>query len=192
MSNPKLLLATESPYKVRLLNRLKVPFRAEASLVDESSIKGETPIQLTKRLAYAKATKLFKQYPNYTILATDQNAGIGHQILQKPKTIDRAVKMLTKMADQSIVFYTSIALIQSGIAKSHTEEVTVHVRPLTKREIISYVTEDRPLDCVGSFKIESLGISLFKSIDSRDPTALEGLPLIKVSYWLREIGLMKP
>ena len=192
MPDYKLLLATESPRKIELLKRLQVPFQIEAAAIDEFPFRGENTKSMTERLAMKKAKLLSGRYPLNAILATDQSASISGHLLNKPETIQKARSTLRKISGQTIIFYTSAIMIFEGTIKRHTEETIVKVRRLEEQEIIRYIDKDQPLNCSGAFKVESLGISLFQSIESNDPTALEGLPLIQVAQWLREIGWVIP
>ena len=193
MPNHPLLFATESRYKIALLKRLRIPFTTEAPNLDESPVFQEHPRDLSQRLAKHKALHLRDRYPNHAILAADQAAGCQGQILAKPESFERAVAQLRLIAGQRVEFHTSVCLDAPTCAlKQHTETVTVVVRPLSDDEIERYLKADEPLDCAGSFKVESLGIGLFDAVESRDPTALEGLPLIQVAQWFRDIGLKVP
>ncbi|MDC1319312.1 Maf family protein [Litorivicinus sp.] len=193
MSEHKLLLATESDYKIILLSRLGITFESCAPHIDETPFENEQARALSRRLATTKAMALRAQYCDHIILAADQSAGIGDLFLGKPGTEANAVKMLTKLSGQCVLFHTSIYLYTPNAdPKLHTETVTVRMRCLSQSEIIRYVATEQPLDCAGSFKVEQLGISLFNEILSLDPTALEGLPLVKVSQWLRELEFQIP
>lgn len=193
MLNHPLLLATESQYKIALLKRLNTPFETQPAHIDETPAPHEHPRDLTTRLARQKALSLQATYPSHWILAGDQAAGIDGEMLDKPRTMDRAMDQLRSISGRHIDFYTSIALLgPERTVREHTETVTVSVRTLTPEEIERYVRLDQPLDCAGSFKVEALGISLFSAVNSQDPTALEGLPLITVAHWLRDIGLHIP
>lgn len=193
MLNHPLLFATESRYKIALLKRLNIAFDNEPAHLDETPMEHEDPGDLSRRLARAKAEHVWAKYPHRCILAGDQAAGLGDGILSKPGSIEEAMMQLTRMSGQRISFHTSICLLHpSEQPREHTEVVTAQLRRISADEIRRYVLIEQPLDCAGSFKVEALGISLFSAIESRDPTALEGLPLIQLAQWLREIGFQAP
>lgn len=191
--NHKLLLATESQYKKNILKRLQIDFLSEAPEIDETPLRGESAKALTERLARTKATVVALRHPDKIVISTDQSASIFGDILEKPKEETKALKMLETLSGQQVSFFTTVGFSAPGQSvKLHTEEVVVTFRQLEEAEILRYVARDRPLDCAGSFKVEGIGIGLFNTVESRDPTALEGLPLIRLCQWLRDHGFKIP
>lgn len=191
--NRELILASESRYKKKILDRLRIAFSTTAPTIDETPRSGESARALSRRLAQRKAETVANHYPNATVISTDQAAKVDSIILGKPDTNQNACDMLQKLSGKTVSFFTSVAMIQPNAScLTHTEEVIVTLRQLEDHEIARYVKADMPLDCAGSFKVESLGISLFTSVKSEDPTALEGLPLIRLCQWLRDQGFEIP
>ena len=191
--NRELILASESRYKKKILDRLRIAFSTTAPTIDETPRSGESAHTLSRRLAQRKAETVANHYPNATVISTDQAAEVDSIILGKPRTNQNACDMLQKLSGKTVSFFTSVGMIQPNAScLTHTEEVIVTLRPLEDHEIARYVKADMPLDCAGSFKVESLGISLFTSVKSEDPTALEGLPLIRLCQWLRDQGFEIP
>ena len=191
--NHKLVLATESQYKKNILKRLQIDFLSDAPKIDETPLQGESAKALTERLARTKATSIATRHPNKIVISTDQSASVFGEILEKPREETKALNMLKTLSGQQVSFFTTIGFSAPGQSvKLHTEEVVVTFRQLEEAEILRYVARDQPLDCAGSFKVESLGIGLFHAVESRDPTALEGLPLIRLCQWLRDHGFETP
>ena len=191
--NRELILASESRYKKKILNRLRIAFSTTAPTIDETPRSGDSAHALSRRLAQRKAETVANHHPNATVISTDQAAEVDGIILGKPVTSQNACDMLQKLSGKTVSFFTSVGMIQPNAScLIHTEEVIVTLRQLEDHEITRYVKADMPLDCAGSFKVESLGISLFTSVKSEDPTALEGLPLIRVCQWLRDQGFEIP
>lgn len=191
--NRELILASESRYKKKILDRLRIAFSTTAPTIDETPRSGESARDLSRRLAQQKAETVANRHPNATVISTDQAAEVDGIILGKPGTNQNAFDMLQTLSGKTVSFFTSVGMIQpSASCLIHTEEVIVTLRQLEDQEIMRYVNADMPLDCAGSFKVESLGISLFTSVKSEDPTALEGLPLIRLCQWLRDQGFEIP
>ncbi|MEC8126054.1 MAG: Maf family nucleotide pyrophosphatase [Pseudomonadota bacterium] len=191
--NQELILASESRYKKKILDRLHIAFSTTAPWIDETPGSGESARALSRRLAQQKVETVANRHPNAIVISTDQAAEVNGIVLGKPGTQQNARAMLHKLSGKTVSFFTSIGMIQPNAScLIHTEEVIVTLRQLEDREITRYVKADMPLDCAGSFKVESLGISLFKSVKSEDPTALEGLPLIQLCQWLRDQGIEIP
>lgn len=190
----RLVLASTSPYRRQLLERFGQRFTVAAPDVDESPLPGETPVDLVNRLARAKAEVVARRNPKSIVIGSDQVAVFGREILGKPGNPERCIEQLKAVSGQRLTFNTAVHVIQSdsGTNESHLDVTTVHFRKLTDDEIARYVARERPVNCAGGFKAEALGISLFERIDSQDPTALIGLPLIWVSAALRRAGLALP
>lgn len=189
----RLLLASTSPYRRELLNRLRVPFQVAAPNLDESPAPGESPSALASRLAHAKATALLASNPDAWILGSDQVAAVGQRLLGKPGGQPQAMAQLMGMSGRSVEFLTAVSLVNGNGHHIHALDVTtVRFRTLDEDTVRRYVDAEQPYDCAGSFKAEGLGIALFESIASRDPTALIGLPLIATARMLRQAGFAIP
>lgn len=189
---PPLILASTSRYRRELLERLRLPFHISRPDVDEQPAPGEIPSALASRLAMAKAVAIAAQQPDAWIIGADQVAALGSESLGKPGTRDTAIAQLTAMSGRQVHFHTAICLLRETVMLEAADLTVVQFRSLQADEIQRYVDTEQPLDCAGSFKAEGLGISLFESISSDDPTALVGLPLIAVSRMLREAGFSVP
>jgi septum formation protein len=191
---PGLVLASTSPYRRALLERLKVTFRVMAPICDESLLKAEesNPVRLAERLAHMKAASLCKHDPRATFIGGDQVVSFQGQIFGKPLTAERAVEQLMSLSGQTHELITAMVVLKGARVFSHTDVTKLHMRPLSRREIERYVASEHPLDCAGSYKIESQGIVLFERIESEDQTAVSGLPLIALVSILRLIGFEIP
>jgi septum formation protein len=195
-----LVLASESQYRRALLERLSVPFSTQSPNVDESAMAGENPAALAQRLAAAKANSvkhlLHEQHGDSTpiVIASDQVAALGNTQLHKPGTRELATSQLQAMSGLNVSFYTALHMIDgdTGATFCTLDNTVARLRSLSDEEIERYIEHDKPLDCAGSFKVESLGISLFDSVTTDDPTALVGLPMIAVARGLRRFGVSVP
>ena len=187
----RLILGSTSRYRRELLQRLQIPFEVVSPEVDESQLSGETPGQLARRLALAKARAVATNFPNAVVIGSDQVADLAGQALGKPGSHARAVAQLRLMRGQSLVFHTAVAVVcrESGFEQTDLAAVTVQFRALSDLEIENYLLAEQPYDCAGSAKSEGLGIALLDSIASDDPTALVGLPLIRTCRMLRDAGV---
>ena len=188
----KLILASTSPYRMALLKRLRVPFGTVDPQIDETPLEGEPPEYRARRLATLKADAVTTQ--GALVLGSDQVACLDGEILRKPVTHEAAVRQLTRCSGRIVRFWTAVSLKHTATLWRGDRVVTcdVRFRDITALEAERYVELDQPLDCAGSFKWESLGITLFRAIETDDPTALEGLPLIAVCDLLRDAGLPLP
>jgi septum formation protein len=186
-----LILASTSPYRAAQLARIGIEFRVEASLIGESPVSGETHGDRALRLAHAKASAVARKFPGAWVLGSDQVADCNGSIHDKPGDASRATKQLQASSGQAVVFHTAVVLRHddSGVALSHLDRTTVRFRALSDAEIAAYVLRDKPFDCAGGFRSEGLGIALFDAIETHDPTALVGLPLIWVAGALRTAGI---
>ncbi|EBA9644317.1 septum formation inhibitor Maf [Salmonella enterica] len=184
---PRLILASTSPWRRALLEKLTIPFECAAPEVDEPPIQGEAPRQLVLRLAQAKAQSLAHRYPAHLIIGSDQICVLDGEITGKPLTEENARQQLLKARGNIVTFYTGLALYNSatGHLQTEVEPFDVHFRHLSETEIEDYVRKERPLHCAGSFKSEGLGIALFERLEGRDPNTLIGLPLIALCQMLR-------
>ncbi len=187
----ELILASTSPYRRKLLERLQIPFRCEPPGVDESVGPDLPPDELAGRLAQAKCRAVAERFPDALVIGSDQVAALGDLILGKPGSHERARQQLLACSGQRLDFFTGVALehLHSGHHESRVERFSVDFRTLTGPEIEDYLHRDQPFDCAGSFKWEGLGISLFRRLVGADPTALEGLPLIALTDMLSAAGL---
>ena len=190
MAAPPLVLASTSRYRRELLQRLRCPFDVIAPEVDESPLPGERPPDLALRLALAKARAVAALRPDSIIIGSDQVADADGQAIGKPGNHARAVAQLQTMRGRQVLFHTAVAVVHraAGFERCELVSVTVRFRHLGDDEIESYLRLEQPYDCAGSAKCETLGIALLESIDSDDPTALVGLPLIRTSALLRAAG----
>ncbi|HFZ8995895.1 TPA: nucleoside triphosphate pyrophosphatase [Citrobacter freundii] len=184
---PELILASTSPWRRALLEKLTIPFECAAPEVDETPIPGETPRQLVTRLAQAKAQALASRFPAHLIIGSDQVCVLDGEITGKPLTEENARRQLSKASGNIVTFYTGLALYNTatGHLQTEVEPFDVHFRHLSETEIADYVRKERPLYCAGSFKSEGLGIALFERLEGRDPNTLIGLPLIALCQMLR-------
>ncbi len=186
-----LILASTSRYRAALLERLGLPFRVAAPRVIEDLRPGETPAARALRLALAKAEAVAATHLDCWVLGSDQVADCDGRILEKPGTAENCREQLAACSGRSAAFFTAAVLTRGGNAsiKQHVDRTIVRFRNLSAADIARYVERDRPLDCAGGFRCEGLGIALFEGIESDDPTALIGLPLIWVAQALRGAGL---
>lgn len=189
---PDVILASSSPYRQQLLAQVRIHARCVAPNIDESPKSGETSEALALRLARAKAAAIANQWPNAIVIGSDQVASLEGRHLGKPGNAACAVAQLLAQSGKRVTFYTAVC-VQSGNTV-HADVVPTHVnfRILSEAEITRYVQQEKPFDCAGSFKSEGLGISLFDSLCSEDPSALVGLPLIRTLAFLREFGITVP
>ena len=186
-----LVLGSTSPYRRELLQRLQIPFEIAAPEVDETPHPGEAPRMLAQRLALAKARAVAHLFPDAVVIGSDQVADLSGIPLGKPGTHEKAVAQLRQMRGQTVVFQTAVSVVclESGFEENSLAAVSVTFRDLTDIEIENYLRAEQPYDCAGSAKSEGLGIALLASIDSDDPTALVGLPLIRTCQMLRAAGI---
>jgi septum formation protein len=191
---PDLVLASTSHYRRALLERLGVPFRARAPLVNEEDLKSPDldPRALAAMLATAKAESLDQEEPDATILGSDQLVAFEGRVFGKPGTLENAIAQLVTMSGRSHDLITALAVRHQGRTILHTDVTTLRMRRLNQAEIGRYVAADQPLDCAGSYKLEERGIALFERIDSADHTAITGLPLIALTTILRSLGFAIP
>ena len=186
-----LILASTSRYRRALLERLQLPFAVQAPGVDETPQAGEAPAALASRLALAKAAAVADAAPHAVVIGCDQVADLAGQALGKPGNYENAVSQLRSMRGQTVVFQTAMAVVcrNSGFCEEVLVPVRVAYRDATDAEIDFYLRAEEPYDCAGSVKSEGMGIALMHSIDNDDPTALIGLPLIRLSALLRRAGI---
>ncbi|MGD8497404.1 MAG: Maf family nucleotide pyrophosphatase [Chromatiales bacterium] len=187
----RLVLASSSPYRRALLERLQVPFDVVRPEVDEAVSPGEAPTDYVERLARRKAEASSGTYADALIIGSDQCAVLDGHILGKPQSRERARTQLADCAGRAVVFHTGLCVLDTRTNEAQIAEVpyTVHFRRLEPAAIEAYLDREAPYDCAGSFKAEGLGVALFERMEGEDPTALIGLPLIRLSAMLRRAGL---
>jgi septum formation protein len=185
-----LVLASTSPYRAELLRRLGLPFEAVAPGVDESPQGGELPGARALRLAHAKARAVAARHSGCWVIGSDQVADLEGRILGKPGDAGSCRAQLAAESGRVVVFHTAAVLLRQGAhSYEHVDLTSVRFRSLAASEIARYVELDRPFDCAGGFRSEGLGAALFESLETRDPAALVGLPLIWLAGALRNAGL---
>jgi septum formation protein len=197
-SPPKLILASTSKYRRELLQRLGLPFICAAPGVDETVQPGERPAALVARLALEKASAVAAAHPDAWVIGSDQaavrmDAADGETILGKPGSTSACIDQLRRCSGQTVTFLTAVAVLQKdAVPVEFTDTTRVMFRMLDEATIERYVAREMPLDCAGGFKSEGLGITLCESIVSVDPSALIGLPLIRLAATLRAVGYTLP
>lgn len=186
----RLILASTSVYRKRLLDRLGIPFTSEAPGVDEGE-SGDLPGEiLAPRLAEAKAEAVLGKFPDACVLGSDQIACLDGECFGKPGSEKAAVEQLERLCGKTHFLYTAVSLRTAKESFSHLDVTRLTMGKFDRKTLEAYVRRDNPVDCAGSYKIESAGISLFETVETKDPTAIEGLPLTVVSRWLRTLGLL--
>ena len=193
-NSPRIVLASTSRYRAELLRRLLADFEQRAPGTDEAALPGEAPDARAARLAAAKATAAADGLADVLVIGSDQVAELDGTLLDKPDSVANARAQLAASSGRTVHFHTALCLFdtRNGRQQVHVDHTRVHFRALDTEEIERYVAREQPLDCAGSFKCEGLGISLFERIDSEDPSALIGLPLIALARLLRATGIAVP
>lgn len=191
---PPIVLGSTSRYRAELLGRLLSGFSQAAPGTDEAAQADEPAAARALRLARAKAVAVASSHPGALIIGSDQVAECEGRVLDKPGSAEVAIQQLQACSGRTVQFHTAVCLhdTRNASEQTHTDLTRVVFRPLSPAEIERYVAREQPLDCAGSFKCEGLGISLFERIESDDPTALIGLPLIALARMLRHAGLPVP
>ena len=186
-----LILGSTSRYRSELLQRLRIPFEVHAPEVDETPRSDEAPPALAVRLAVEKARAVARNWPSAVVIGADQVADLNGQPLGKPGNHARATEQLRQMRGKTVIFQTAVAVVcvDTGFEQGSLAAVRVKFRDLSDDDIENYLLAEQPYDCAGSAKSEGLGIALLESIDSDDPTALIGLPLIRTCNLLRAAGI---
>jgi 7-methyl-GTP pyrophosphatase len=189
-----LILASTSRYRRALLERIAPPFEVQSPQVDEAPLEGEVPRARALRLSLAKARAVAEHHPKAIVIGSDQVAALGDRVLDKPGDEETCRRQLAALSGRTAHFFTGCAVIgiDAEMRYEHLDTTTVTFRSLTDTEIRRYVAREKPLDCAGGFKVEALGITLFERVESADPTALIGLPLIWLSSALRKAGYLLP
>ena len=193
-TRPPIVLASSSAYRKALLARIGIECRSLAPDIDESPLPGETPVTTALRLAGAKALKIGERESAGLIIGSDQVAVLGTRVIGKPGTHAAATEQLRSMSGKTVTFHTALCLLNAatGAMQSASVPTTVRFRRMDAAQIERYLLRDRPYDCAGSAKIESLGITLVERVDSEDPTALIGLPLIALTGMLLQEDVVMP
>ena len=191
---PPIVLASTSRYRRELLARLRVDFAVAAPQIDERARAHEAPEPTARRPALAKAQAIADRFPAAIVIGSDQVADVDGEPLSKPGTHEAALAQLQRMQGRSIVFHTALALVYRTQARIEVDSVptTVHFRRLPTAALEAYLHAEQPYDCAGAAKIESLGIVLVEAVRSDDPTALIGLPLIRLTSMLAACGVGLP
>lgn len=191
MKQYRLILASTSPYRAEILQKLALPFTQVSPDYDESPQPNETPEALVARLACGKAQSCQLPKGNHLVIGSDQVCVIDGTIIGKPHTEAKAIQQLTQQSGQCITFYTGIALHNTltNNTRVKVEPFLVHFKHLTPEQIRNYVKIEQPLNCAGSFKSEGLGIALFSALEGKDPNTLIGLPIIELINMLNDEGV---
>ncbi len=191
---PIIVLGSSSIYRKQMLEKLQLPFIQHAPDIDETSLEDETPPQMIERLSRLKALAVAAVHPDKIVIASDQCATFNNQPVGKPHTHDKAVQQLQDFSGRQIEFHTGLAVIDPRDQSIHQtmDKTVVHFRELNQATIENYLLAEQPYQCAGSFKSEGLGITLFERIESKDPNALIGLPLIELTTLFAQMGIQLP
>lgn len=189
MAELRLILASTSKYRQQQLTDVGIPFSTKKLPVDETPRNGELPDRLALRLANAKARAVADLNKADIVLGADQVAALKTRLLHKPGTESKAIEQLSLSSGSTVSLYSAFVLYMNGKKSTeHIETIQIKFRQLSDIEIRNYVSLDKPLDCAGSFKSESRGPLLFESVQTNDPSAIIGLPLVRLSQALRDLG----
>ncbi|WP_029407245.1 nucleoside triphosphate pyrophosphatase [Thiomicrorhabdus sp. Milos-T2] len=191
---PSIVLGSTSPFRKLLLDKLHLPFIQDAPNIDETPLKNELPQQMVLRLAQGKADVFSEKYPNHIIITSDQCAVFNNKPIGKPHTFENAVNQLKQFSNNAIIFYTGLVVLNTASNErfEYLDTTKVVFRELSDDVIQNYLRIEEPLNCAGSFKSEGLGVTLFNKIESRDPNALIGLPLMALTDIFYEMGYPLP
>jgi septum formation protein len=189
-----LILASTSRYRAGLLERFGLPFEKQDPAVDETERAGESPRARAFRLSEAKAEAVASRFPQAIVIGGDQVPATSTTILDKPGNAANCREQLMLLSGSTAEFYTActVRCLETGVKLSHVDTTAVKLRPLSDVEIDRYIEREKPFDCAGGFKAEALGIVLFERIDTEDPTAIVGMPLIWLAGALRAVGFSVP
>jgi 7-methyl-GTP pyrophosphatase len=189
-----LILASTSRYRAALLERFGLRFNTASPGVEEADLPAESPLARAARLSDAKAEAVASQFPEAVIIGGDQVAASGTTVLHKPGNANRCREQLQVLSGATAEFHTActVRCLATGLQLRHVDTTRVSFRALSESEITRYVEREQPFDCAGGFKAEALGITLFERMDSQDPTAIVGLPLIWLAGALRTAGFQLP
>ncbi|QQN40651.1 MULTISPECIES: Maf family protein [unclassified Acinetobacter] len=197
MNTPNIILASSSQTRKELMNRLRIDYQSLVPDIDESPRGEDHADELAKRLAFEKANIIAEQYPDAIVIGSDQVAwreGAPDIFIGKPLTVEKAIKQLQANSDKIVYFSTALSVQQksTGFEQTLVEHYKVKFRKLGLAEIERYIEVDQPLMCAGSFKCESLGISLFEQMTGQDQTTLMGMPMIQLCHILRQLNVLVP
>lgn len=197
MNTPNIILASSSQTRKELMNRLRIDYQSLVPDIDESPRGEDHADELAKRLAFEKAKVIAEQYPDAIVIGSDQVAwreGAPDIFIGKPLTVEKAIKQLQANSDKIVYFSTALSVQQksTGFEQTLVEHYKVKFRKLGFSEIERYIEVDQPLMCAGSFKCESLGISLFEQMTGQDQTTLMGMPMIQLCHILRQLNVLVP
>ncbi|GIZ51053.1 Maf-like protein [Noviherbaspirillum aridicola] len=192
--HPRLILASSSVYRKELLSRLRIPFEVEVPAIDETPLAAEAPQQTALRLAREKAGVVARRHPGALVVGSDQVATLDGNQIGKPGTHENALRQLQAMRGRDVIFHTALCLWDGRLpderaAQTANVQTIVRFRNLPDDELDAYLRLEQPYDCAGSAKNEALGIAILEKIESEDPTALTGLPLIALTSMLRHAGI---
>ncbi|MCK5092800.1 MAG: septum formation inhibitor Maf [Gammaproteobacteria bacterium] len=187
----QIILGSTSPYRKELLQRFDLAFESAAPDIDESRLAGETPQALVARLAEQKARAVAESYTDALVIGSDQVAVLNNEVLGKPGNHEKAVVQLEKASGETVAFYTGLCLYNTSSKNLQVDVIPFNVifRKLTRDQIENYLKAEQPYDCAGSFKSEGLGVALFERMEGEDPSALIGLPLIRLCRMLEQEGV---
>ncbi len=191
MMRPPLILASSSPYRRAIVNKLNLKIQSVSPNIDETPLPSETPMDLAKRLSEQKARSVATHFPDALIIGSDQVAVQDNRIMGKPKDHEEAVNQLRRASGAIIVLYSGLSLFNaaSGSMQSTVDSFEVEYRHLTDQQIENYLQLEKPYDCCGSLKAEGIGISLLRRLTGNDPNTLIGLPLIQLITLLKNEGI---
>lgn len=184
----QIILASSSPFRKELLNRLHIEYDSISPDIDESQFNDETPSDYVKRLAFEKANVIAEQYPDAVVIGSDQCAVIEEKVLDKPGSFENALAQLKFAQGKTAVFHTGLCVLQKNSQLKLIDNILYEVafRELSDEQLTRYIHVDEPLNCAGSFKSEAYGVTLFSKMSGDDPSALMGLPLIKTIEFLEK------
>lgn len=189
---PQIILASTSPFRKQLLEKLQLPFETANPKLDETPLTNETVVDMVQRLSRQKAQVVASQYPDAIVIGSDQSATFNGKAIGKPHTHANAIKQLQQFSGHTIEFVTGLAVVKGTETHQAIDITRVQFRQLSDTEIEHYLRLETPYQCAGSFKSEGLGITLFEEIQSKDPNALIGLPLIELTSLLKQCGIALP
>ncbi|PLA75603.1 septum formation inhibitor Maf [Hydrogenovibrio sp. SC-1] len=189
---PQIILASTSPFRKQLLEKLQLPFETANPKLDETPLTNESVIDMVQRLSRQKAQVVASQYPDAIVIGSDQSATFNGKAIGKPRTHANAIKQLQQFSGHTIEFLTGLAVVKGSEIHQAIDITRVQFRQLSDTEIEHYLRLETPYQCAGSFKSEGLGITLFEEIQSKDPNALIGLPLIELTTLLKKCGIALP
>lgn len=184
-----IILASGSKYRKQLLQRLGLEFSVQVPNIDETPLDQETPVETAIRLSIAKAKAIAEKHTDAVVIGSDQVATLGDIAIGKAGNFDNALKQLTNLSGKKVTFHSALCIAKNNEYKYSNITTVCHFRNLSQAEIINYLNIEQPFDTAGSAKAEGLGISLMQSIESRDPTAIIGLPLIELCNLLRQFNI---